>query len=73
MFRSFIKGCESHMVILMIQELGFYIELFDEIFNDYDVELRYEEMPYASKRAIVTICGYFVILYDASLRGGDVL
>ena len=72
-FQMFMMGCEKQMGRLVIQELGFTVELVKSMLPLWDVELELESMNVKRKRDLVVVGGALVILVGGALRGGEVL
>ena len=72
-FRMFMTGCEKRMGRLVIQELGFTVEVVMEMLSGWDVMLNSEEIAVGRKRDIVIVGATLVVLVGGALRGGEVL
>ena len=72
-FRMFMLGCEKRMGRVVLQELGFTVEVVLEMLAGWDRELSSEAVSSATKRDLVVVGGAFVVLVGGALRGGEVL
>ena len=72
-FRMFMIGYEKRMGRLVIQELGFTVEVVLEILNGWDMMLESEEIAVGRKRDIIVVGATLVVLAGGALRGGEVL
>ena len=72
-FRMFMLGCEKRMGRLVVQELGFTVDVVLEILAGWDRELESDEVSRERKRDLVVVGGAFVVLVGGALRGGEVL
>ena len=72
-FRMFMLGCEKRMGRVVLQELGFTVEVVLEMLAGWDKELESEEVSVTRKRDLVVVGGAFVVLVGGALRGGEVL
>ena len=66
-------GCEKRMGRVVLQELGFTVEVVIEMLAGWDRELASEEVSSSRKRDLVVVGGAFVVLVGGALRGGEVL
>ena len=58
---------------LVIQELGFTVEVVKSMLSLWDTELELESVNVKRKRDLVVVGGVLVILVGSALRGGEVL
>ena len=72
-FRMFMTGCEKRMGRLVIQELGFTVEVVIEMLKGWDAMLEAEDIEVGRKRDIVIVGATLVVLVGGALRGGEVL
>ena len=72
-FRLFMIGCEKRMGRLVIQELGFTVEVVKEMMSGWDRILESDDVNVRRKRDIVVVGGAFAVLIGGALRGGEVL
>ena len=72
-FRMFMLGCEKRMGRLVVQELGFTVEVVLRLLEDWNRELESDEVNSARKRDLIVVGGAFVVLVGGALRGGEVL
>ena len=72
-FRMFMMGCEKRMGRLVIQELGFSVEVVKAMLAMWDEELESANVNVRRKRDLVVVGGALVILVGGALRGGEVL
>ena len=71
--RMFIMGCEKQMGWLVIQELGFMVEVVKAMLGIWDQELESVNMNAKRKRDLVVVGGTLVVLAGGALQGGEVL
>ena len=69
----FMMGCEKRMGRLVIQELGFTVEVVKSMLTLWDAELELESVNVKRKRNLVVVGGVLVILFGSALRRGEVL
>ena len=72
-FRLFMIGCEKRMGRLVIQELGFTVEVVKEMMAGWDQMLESDDVNGRRKRDIVVVGGALAVLVGGALRGGEVL
>ena len=72
-FRMFMMGCEKRMGRLVIQELGFTVEMVKAMLDLWDQELESESVNAKRKRDLVVVGSSLVVLAGGALRGGEVL
>ena len=58
---------------LVIQELGFTVEVVKAMLSLWDAELELENVNIKRKRDLVVVGGVLIILLGGALRGGEVL
>ena len=73
LLRLFMIGCEKRMGRLVIQEVGFTVEVVKEMMRGWDSMLELEEISVRSKRDIIVVGGALAVLVGGALRGGEVL
>lgn len=72
-FRLFMIGCEKRMGRLVIQEVGFTVEVVKEMMSGWDSVLESEVVSARVKRDIIVVGGALAVLVGGALRGGEVL
>ena len=72
-FRMFMTGCEKRMGRLVIQELGFTVEVIMEMLSGWDLMLESEDIVAGRKRDVVIVGATLAVLAGGALRGGEVL
>ena len=72
-FRLFMIGCEKRMGRLVIQELGFMVEVVKEMMSGWDRILDSDDVNARQKRDIVVVGEALAVLDGGELRGGEVL
>ena len=58
---------------LVVQELGFMVEVVLKLLEEWDKELESDEVSVERKRDLSVAGGAFVVLVGGALRGGEVL
>ena len=72
-FRMFMLGCEKRMGRLVVQELGFTVEVVLKLLEEWDKELESDSVSGPRKRDLIVVGGAFVVLVGGALQGGEVL
>lgn len=72
-FRMFMLGCEKRMGRIVIQELGFTVEVVVELLSGWEKELNDQSVSFDRKRDLIIVGGALVVLAGGALRGGEVL
>ena len=72
-FRMFMLGCEKRMGRLVVQELGFTVEMIKAMLTLWDQELESVNVNAKRKRDLIVVGAALVVLAGGALRGGEVL
>ena len=66
-FRLFMIGCEKRMGRLVIQELGFTVDVVKEIMSGWDQMLESDDVSVRRKRDIIIVGGALAVLVGGAL------